>query len=119
MYRMILLLVCFVTPNLVAAQPGRFDDDFDKLLQQLDAIRKQHNIPAYAIVVSSDKKIILDEVRGVSQAGSVKAVSRQAYFRIGSITKTFVALGALVAQAQGLKRFAKGRATSWQPWQFF
>lgn len=75
--------------------------NFNHLLQQLDSIQQKHNIPAYAVVITSDKQLLLDEVRGVSKAGSKQPVSSQAYFRIGSITKTFVSLAALTAEQQG------------------
>ncbi len=74
---------------------------FNNLLKQLDAIQKQHKVPAYAVIITSPKHILLDQVRGVSYAGSTTPVSQNAYFRIGSITKTFVSLATLAAQKQG------------------
>ncbi|WP_168204170.1 serine hydrolase domain-containing protein [Aliikangiella coralliicola] len=76
-------------------------DRFVDMVERLDQIQKQHNIPAYALVISDPQKVIFDQVRGVAESGSSEPVSQNAYFRIGSITKTFVALSALVAESQG------------------
>lgn len=76
------------------------EENFQKLLVQLDRIQAAHNIPAYAIVISSDEKMLLNEVRGVEKAGVTTPVSADAYFRIGSITKTFIGLAALQAEQQ-------------------
>ena len=74
---------------------------FAPLLQRLDEIQRQHQIPAYALILTSPQDVLLDAVRGVAAAGSNRPVARDAYFRIGSITKTFVALSALAAESQG------------------
>lgn len=92
-----LLLFVFGCGLAQAAPP----QDFSGLLKKLDIVQSRHNIPAYAVVISDDNNILLNDVRGVALAGSEKPVSPQGYFRIGSITKTFVALAALVAERQG------------------
>jgi CubicO group peptidase (beta-lactamase class C family) len=95
-----------VTSNLFAIETqiktkSQSKQEFNRLLQELDEIQSRYNIPAYAVVITSPERVLLDEVRGVSYSRSKKPVSTEAYFRIGSITKTFISLSALVAEKQG------------------
>jgi CubicO group peptidase (beta-lactamase class C family) len=107
-FRLQLIFVLFAAlfAALFTAKTNATDRDFAALLQQLDAIKLKANVAAYAVVIASDKQLLLSQVRGVSKAGSKQPVSPQAYFRIGSITKTFVSLGALAAEQQGKLKLA-------------
>ncbi len=96
---LIVLLCSQLSVNAAVINP--IQQDFSQLIKQLDATRERHNIPAYALVITSPDDILVDEVRGYAKSGSVIPVSKHAYFRIGSITKTFVALSALAAESQG------------------
>ncbi len=71
------------------------------LIEKLDRVRAEQELPAYALVVSNASETLLSEVRGVAEAGSDSSASTDSWFRIGSITKTFVALACLRAQEQG------------------
>ena len=97
----LLISFCFASKAIQVSAAGKMNERLSDLIITLDQIQKRHNIPAYALVITSPNKIIFDEVRGVAKSGSNKPVSQEAYFRIGSITKTFVALSALVAESEG------------------
>ena len=84
-----------VHPVYVVSQDSK---DYSELITTLDSLRAKYNIPSYALIISDDKRILVDEVNGVESATSSAAVSTKAYFRIGSITKTFIGLAALVAE---------------------
>jgi CubicO group peptidase (beta-lactamase class C family) len=89
-----------VCPLLAAndAKKNPSSMDFTALIKQLDEIKNRHNVPTYAVVISDNSQILLDEVRGLKESGANQSVSKHAYFRIGSITKNFVALATLVAE---------------------
>ncbi|WP_101760046.1 serine hydrolase [Oceanicoccus sp. KOV_DT_Chl] len=72
-----------------------------KLVEELDYLRSQQGVPAYALVISDKQKTLFTEVRGFSTLSSNTVAPQDAWFRIGSITKTFVALAALQAEKQG------------------
>lgn len=82
-------------------RPSSHNIDFAPLVRQLDDIKNKHHIPAYAIVITDDNRLLVDNVRGVTHSGSQKAVSEHAYFRIGSITKNFISLATLMAEKNG------------------
>lgn len=74
------------------------------LLKELDEIQGQENVAAYAIVITTANNILVAENRGTTAVNSKKpvAVAKDAYFRVGSITKSFLGLAAIIAQQQGL-----------------
>ena len=78
----------------------RVKGDVTKLLAKLDKVKEKHRIPAYALVITTPTKIVVQQIRGSAAANTTQAVSQDAYFRIGSITKTFIGLAALIAESQ-------------------
>lgn len=70
------------------------------ILHQLDEIREQQNLPAYGLVITNARETLLTEIRGVANAASRTPAPIDSWFRIGSITKTFVALASLRAQEE-------------------
>ncbi len=77
-------------------------DELSSLLDDLDQLRKQHQVAAYAVVITSPDKVLLAENRGYMSLKSEQAIPEDAYFRVGSITKSFIGLAALIAEQKDL-----------------
>jgi len=84
--------------------------------------RIQHNVAAVAYVIVSKDKLIVSGAQGVSDKKSLRPVTLDTIFRIGSITKSFTSLALLKLQQQGkislhdpLKQHAKD-APLHNPW---
>jgi D-alanyl-D-alanine carboxypeptidase len=56
----------------------------------------QHDFPGISVAVVSDGQVVLDQGYGVSDAATGAAVQANTRFDIGSVTKTFTALGVLM-----------------------
>jgi CubicO group peptidase (beta-lactamase class C family) len=76
--------------------------DLDSLVQDLDGIRDQQKVAAYAVVITSPNAVLIADNRGTSSLQDKRAITADAYFRIGSITKSFIALAALIAEQNEL-----------------
>jgi len=84
--------------------------------------RIQHNVAAVAYVIVSKDKLLLSGTQGVSDKKSLRPVTLDTIFRIGSITKSFTSLALLKLQEQGkislhdpLKQHAKDAPLD-NPW---
>ncbi|WP_169713889.1 serine hydrolase domain-containing protein [Oceanicoccus sagamiensis] len=92
------------------------------LLKQLDTIRKEQATPAYSLVITDSQQTLLSTVRGVELAGQPQPVNPSHWFRVGSITKSFVALASLIAEEKQLLALDKpiidtlGPAYYQNPW---
>jgi CubicO group peptidase (beta-lactamase class C family) len=77
-------------------------DELEEITHAIDEIRKQYDVSAAAVVIVSGQENLLEHYSGVTDWTSLKPVSRDTYFRLGSITKVFTGLAALRAQQDGL-----------------
>jgi CubicO group peptidase (beta-lactamase class C family) len=84
------------------------------LVNRLEKIRVEHETPAFAIVLVDRSGTLVADSRGIADLASGRRVDERTRFRIGSITKTFVALGVLRAQRAGLLRVVDP-VTKWLP----
>ncbi len=74
---------------------------YDNLTRQLDSILHQYNIPgAQAVIVSKDS-ILWQQNFGYADLAGKQPVSDETLFRIGSITKSFVAVSAMMLAEEG------------------
>lgn len=102
---------------------GRAQDDLNSLLASLDAIRAQQNVAAYAVVITTPSQVMIAENRGSLTSENRSPVSDDAYFRVGSITKSFIGLAALIAEQEGLLQLMDpaqtyiGNSLYQNPWQ--
>ena len=71
-----------------------------KLTAKLDAIAKQNNVSAYALVVVDQAAPTWHVIQQFNEQGFPRSEKENWYFRVGSITKSFVALSALVLQSK-------------------
>ncbi|MFK8030885.1 MAG: serine hydrolase domain-containing protein [Gammaproteobacteria bacterium] len=69
--------------------------DLAKLLADIESIRSDANVTAVGIALVSRDKVIHVGGLGVQRLGSVQAATSETWFRLGSITKSFVGLTAL------------------------
>lgn len=111
-----LVLACF--PLAVAGQVIP-----DGLLARLDAVRQEEQVPAMGLALVSTRQTLHVGAYGVRDLQSKEPVDEETVFRVGSITKTFTSLGALVLQERGLLRLEDpvtkhldGAATLDNPW---
>jgi len=95
-YRFVILLKIIFTSSVGFAQI-----DSQELVKQFDRIIQKHQVPAYAVLVTNPKRTLMFEVGGVESFASNKPATKDHWFRIGSITKTYVALAALKAVESG------------------
>ena len=93
------LRLSFVLMGCVAVAPVSRDTT-----QALEAIRKQHDLPALTVVVVKDGKIRDRAVVGVRKVGDPTRVNVGDQFRIGSCTKSMTAtLAAMLVEEGKLK----------------
>ena len=71
-------------------------------MEDLDALRQQHNIAALGLVIVKDDRIKLLEVRGLSTRNPAVPIKTDAIFRIGSISKMFAGLTAANLETRGV-----------------
>lgn len=89
---------------LVAAAAWTSPGDADETLARLEEVRLEHDVPAFAVLLVDRRRTRFSAVRGVADLASGRPADKQTRFRIGSITKTFLALAVLRAQGDGLLR---------------
>ena len=108
--RLVFTLV-LIYPPLAFAQNYRTDTDADgssagadlaALEQSLEQILEQTNTPGLIAAVVDGDQTIWTGALGLADRASGRAVTSSSRFRIGSITKSFTSLTALVLAEQGL-----------------
>ena len=77
----------------------------DDMTQTLEAIRKRHNLPALAVVVTKDGQICDRAATGVRKWGDPTPVTTNDVFHIGSCTKSMTATLAAMFIEQGKLRW--------------
>jgi len=70
-------------------------EDLQELINKIDQIRQKHHIAATGLTIIQNGKLIYSDGLGALSHESEKKINKRSIFRIGSITKTFTALGAL------------------------
>jgi CubicO group peptidase (beta-lactamase class C family) len=91
------LLLALVTPALHAA-------GLEELLATIEARRLEHGIPGVGFTLVSRTRILWTGGLGVADLQSRQPVTADTLFRIGSITKSFTALGLLMLEESGALR---------------
>jgi len=71
------------------------------LVSQIDSILKKHQVPGAAVTLVKKGTILFSGYFGKSDIQTGKSVNEDTQFTIGSISKTFLALGVMKAQEQG------------------
>ncbi len=74
---------------------------FDALRQRLDSILQKYEIPGAQVAVVDKDSILWMHNFGYADVAAQKPVSDQTMFRIGSITKSFVAVSAMMLVEEG------------------
>jgi D-alanyl-D-alanine carboxypeptidase len=83
-----------------SSSPEESDTTYDELLQEgVDKIRASGIVAVHAEVLDGDRRILARS--GVAQLGGEQPIDLDSYFRMGSNTKTFVAVVALQLAAEG------------------
>ncbi|WP_437741895.1 serine hydrolase domain-containing protein [Sorangium sp. So ce1504] len=83
-----------------SSAPEEGDTTYDELLQQgVDKIRAGGIVAVHAEVLDGDRRILARS--GVAQLGGDQPIDFDSYFRMGSNTKTFVAVVALQLAGEG------------------
>ncbi|MBL7849762.1 MAG: beta-lactamase family protein [Cyclobacteriaceae bacterium] len=97
MKRMALLLL------LAAASCSSPDtrQDFSAELDEFIAGQVEPNGPGGAVLVMKDTSVVLAKGYGLADLASGEKITPQTLFNLGSISKTFVAYGILILQAEG------------------
>ncbi len=91
---LLMVLCCYLAVPATALDKSEIAD----LFEQLDRLRAAQNTPAYSLVITDAKQTLVSELRGLERAGEAEVIYQGRWFRVGSITKTFVALASLVAE---------------------
>lgn len=79
----------------VTTAPQTQPPELSNLLSKLDQIRQKNNVAAAAIALSSRNSVLYAGGLGVERHGNEQMVDQHTWFRLGSITKSFVGLTAL------------------------
>jgi CubicO group peptidase (beta-lactamase class C family) len=90
----LLLVISFFSTTLVAAEENR-------LIQQLERIKKQTGIGAVSYALVENNKVITTAGIGAYGLDNDRLVTQDSLFRVGSITKTFTALAVMHLVEQG------------------
>ena len=95
----ILLIIISLYLQLFTAKI--FAADFSELLDRIDSIRKQNDVPGLGLAIVSGEKILYEASLGFADIDKKVSINNKTVFRIGSITKTFTSLALLRLVEQG------------------
>lgn len=102
MIRWLLIVLALAPLQLIAADtPPAVVGPVQKLVDALDAIRKQRGVAAFGLVMVDNRGVIHLETRGLADRKRKLAIGDDAIFRIGSISKMFTGLAAARLEADG------------------
>jgi hypothetical protein len=90
--------IAVLTTLFLALSAPLSADDAVKLVADIDSIRKQHGLAAAAVIVVDADSVLLEHYSGITDWESKKPVTRDTYFRIGSISKVFTGIALLKAE---------------------
>ena len=77
------------------------DKNLADLLQRIEEVRLEHNVPAVGITLIKNAEVEWQGSLGVANRDSNRIADENTFYRVGSITKTFTALAILKLQEQG------------------
>src|ERR1044072_3096547 len=107
------IVLFFVLANAVRADKI---DDFVKVQMQ------KQNIPGVSIAVIKDGKIIKAEGYGLANVELNVAVKPETVFKIGSVSKQFIATGIMLLVQEGkinlddkISKYLEGTPDTWKP----
>jgi CubicO group peptidase (beta-lactamase class C family) len=97
-----LLLCCLIllSDNIVRAEPGE-PRTYVELHQAIEKVLKEEHAPGAAIAIVSRTKVEWMAGVGAADEAMSKPVTTKTIFRLGSVSKEFVALAALKLQEEG------------------
>lgn len=83
------------------AQPSAQAIPFQKLTRQIDSIQKAHKIPGLQVLVFTKDSLLYQRNAGLRSLTTKAPVTAQTLFPVASITKSLVAVSALMLVQQG------------------
>jgi CubicO group peptidase (beta-lactamase class C family) len=86
---------------LALAPAGAGADDLQSLLADLERMRVELEVPAFALTLADRDRVIWTGVMGTADRASGRPADGTTMFRIGSVTKLVTALALLIAEADG------------------
>lgn len=95
------LLLCAIEPCLLVAQSSPPAIPFDTLTKRIEATLKKHKTPGVQVLVFTKDSLLYKHNAGFKNLKSKAPVTDQTMFRLGSITKSFVAISALMLIEKG------------------
>lgn len=95
MRRVFNILVCLALVPVSALAAG---GDIDDLVKHLEALRAEHEVPAFALTLVDRDKTLWSGARGIADLATERPVDSRTRFRIGSISKMFAGMAALLAE---------------------
>lgn len=96
----VLLLIVLLTSPWVVAHAEDIDE-FDALVERLDAIKDRHGVAAFAVVVVESDGRAWSRTSGTADLASGRPARVETRFRIGSISKVFAGVALLLAESDG------------------
>ncbi|TAE24434.1 MAG: class A beta-lactamase-related serine hydrolase [Cytophagales bacterium] len=94
-----LFLLCLLAPLCLPAQTPPIQAD--SLTKRVDAILKKHKTPGVQVLVFTKDSLLYKHNAGVANLKTKMPITDQSMFRLGSITKSFVAVSALMLVEKG------------------
>jgi CubicO group peptidase (beta-lactamase class C family) len=88
----VLIALIFISSIAKAQTPSI---QFDSLISKIDSIAKKYHVPGAQVLVFSGDSILFKQNVGVKNLKAKDPVTDKTMFRLGSITKSFVAVSAL------------------------
>ncbi len=108
----LIFLVFFIIPIILTADSSKspqLKKDVDLITRAVDELKskvpswfKESSVPGMAIAVVDDEKILWQEVYGHTSRNKDKTIDPDTIFSIQSMSKSFTALGVLMAVQDGL-----------------
>jgi len=96
------IVSCLTLVVLLTAAPARAADrDLDALLAEIEKTRFEYGVPGVGVALVSRDKVLWTGGFGVANLDTKEPVTADTVFRIGSITKSFTALGIVMLQKEG------------------
>lgn len=95
------ILFVIISLNMQLFIAKTFAADFSELLDRIDSVRKQNNVPGLGLAIVSGEKTLYEASLGFADIEKNVSVKNNTVFRIGSITKTFTSLAMLRLVEQG------------------
>jgi CubicO group peptidase (beta-lactamase class C family) len=93
-------LLLLISSAVAIAQPLRDPIPFDKLTQRIDSIQKVHSIPGLQVLVFTKDSLLYQRNTGLRNLKTNAPVTAQTLFPVASITKSLVAVSALMLVQQ-------------------